>query len=65
LAALRALAASHALAERLAEAKKTMATIRQLDPSFSISNLGIRLPLRRAEDIAKFSEGLRRAGLPE
>jgi tetratricopeptide (TPR) repeat protein len=65
LAALRALAASHALAGRLTEAKKTMATIRQLDPSFSISNLRVRFPLRRPEDIAKLSEGLRRAGLPE
>jgi adenylate cyclase len=65
LAALRALAASHALAGRLKEAQKTMATIRQLDPSFSFSNLTVRFPLRRPEDIAKLSEGLRRAGLPE
>jgi TolB-like protein/class 3 adenylate cyclase len=65
LAALRASAASHALAGRLKEAQKTIASIRQLDPSFSISNLRVRFPLRRPEDIAKLSEGLRRAGLPE
>jgi len=30
-----------------------------------ISNLKDVLPLRRPEDLAKFADGLRKAGLPE
>ena len=42
-----------------------MAPLRELDPSLRVSNLTEVLPLRRLEDIAKFAEGLRKAGLPE
>ena len=63
---LRTVAASHALAGRLAEAQQIMARLRQLDPALRISNLGELLPpFRRAEDRARIVDGLRKAGLPE
>jgi len=43
-----------------------MARLRQLDPVLRISNLSdVAAPLRRPEDLAKWEEGLRKAGLPE
>jgi hypothetical protein len=59
------LAASNALAGHLSEAHEAMAHLRQLDPSLRISNLKEVFPLRRSEDLAKFAEGLRKAGLPD
>jgi TolB-like protein len=59
------IAASHALAGRADEARRAMQHLRRLDPSLRISNLRDWLPIRRAEDLATFAEGLRRAGLPE
>lgn len=64
-AANRILAASMAFAGRLAEARQAVAHLRQLDPERRVSNLAEVLPLRRPEDLAKFAEGLRQAGLPE
>jgi TolB-like protein len=64
-AANRILAASHALAGRPTQAQQAVARVRQLDPALRISNLGEVLPLRRPEDLAKFADGLRQAGLPE
>jgi TolB-like protein len=58
-------AASHTLAGRPEEGKRAMAQLRKLDPLLRISNLGDWLPIRRAEDLATFADGLRRAGLPE
>jgi TolB-like protein/class 3 adenylate cyclase/Tfp pilus assembly protein PilF len=58
-------AASNALAGRLAEARRAMGRVRQLDPSLDTSNLQILFPLRRQEDLARLAEGLRLAGLPE
>jgi tetratricopeptide (TPR) repeat protein len=64
--ALRVAAASHALAGRLERARKTIAHMRQLDPDLRISNLKDRLPtFRRPEDLARYIEGLRKAGVPE
>jgi adenylate cyclase len=65
LANLRVAAASNALGGRLEKAQEAMARLRQLDPAFRVSNLTDRVPLRRPEDIAKFAEALRKAGLPE
>jgi TolB-like protein/class 3 adenylate cyclase len=65
LPALRASAASHALAGSIEEAQRAMRRLRQLDPVSTISNLQDRLPLRRQEDRAKWAEGLRKAGLPD
>jgi TolB-like protein len=58
-------AASHTLAGRLEEGKKAMARVCELDPLLRVSRLGEWLPIRRAEDLATFADGLRRAGLPE
>src|SRR5258708_2546687 len=65
LVAIREAAASHALAGRLPEAQKAMAQLRQCDPRLRVSNLKEWLPLRRPQDIARYEEGLRKAGLPE
>jgi adenylate cyclase len=64
-AANRILAASNALAGHLNEAHEAMAHLRELDPSLRVSNLTDVLPLRRPEDVAKFAEALRKAGLPD
>jgi tetratricopeptide (TPR) repeat protein len=58
-------AASHTLAGRPEEGRRAMAQLRELNPSLRISNLKDWLPIRRAEDLATFADGLRRAGLPE
>jgi hypothetical protein len=43
-----------------------MTRLRQVDPALRICNLkGVLGPFRRAEDLARIEEGLRRAGLPE
>jgi len=58
-------AASHTLAGWPEEGKKAMARLRKLDPLLRVSSLGDWLPIRRAEDLATFADGLRKAGLPE
>ena len=58
-------AASHTLAGRPEEGQRAMDQLRKLDPLLRISNLRDWLPIRRAEDLATFADGLRRAGLPE
>ena len=59
------IAASHAHAGRTDEARRAMQHLRRLDPSFRISNLTDYLPIRRPQDLAILSDGLRKAGLPE
>jgi tetratricopeptide (TPR) repeat protein len=63
--ALRAAAAIDALAGRLDQAKDAIARLRRLDPALRISHIHDIFPLQRAEDRAKYAEGLRMAGLPE
>ena len=58
-------AASNALAGRLAPARKGLARVRERNSDLRISNLGDIAPFRRAEDMAHFVKGLRKAGLPE
>ncbi len=65
LVAVALLAASHALAGRIDEARQAMQRLRMLDPSLRISNLEAWLPIYRPEDLARFADGLRLAGLPE
>jgi len=65
LTAVRMAAVSGALAGRLDEAKKSMERMREMDPELRISTLKDLLPLRRAEDFAKWADALRLAGLPE
>ena len=59
-------AASHAFAGRLEQAQKALARLRQLEPGLLVSNLRDELgPYRRPEDVARYENGLRKAGLPE
>ena len=59
------IAASHALAGRMDKAQQAIRHMRELDPMLRVSNLAKLLPFYRPQDIATFSEGLRKAGLPE
>jgi adenylate cyclase len=63
--ATRIAAASAALLNRTELASKYLAQLRMIDPTLSMSNLHSRIGVRRAEHIARFTEGLRKAGLPE
>jgi adenylate cyclase len=63
--ATRVVSASHALAGRLELAQKTIGRLREIDPAFRVSHLKDLIPFRRPEDLARFEDGLRRAGLPE
>ena len=57
-------AASGALAGRLSEAKKAAARLRELDPTLRIPDLMDLIPFRQPV-LARWAEGLRKAGLPE
>jgi len=50
---------------RMEKAQQVMERLRQIDPVLRVSNLGDLTPLRRPEDIARYAEGMRKAGLPE
>lgn len=65
LVAIALTAASHALAGRTEDARRTMQQLRSLDPSLRVSTLREWLPIHRPEDLTRFAEGLRLAGLPE
>jgi TolB-like protein/class 3 adenylate cyclase/Tfp pilus assembly protein PilF len=64
--ALRIASASYALAGRLGEAKNTCERLQKLDPKLRLSNLVDELgPYTRPQDIVRYKEGLRSAGLPD
>jgi TolB-like protein/DNA-binding SARP family transcriptional activator len=64
--ALRIAAASYALAGRLREAKDARERLQKLDPALRLANLADELgPYNRRQDIARYVEGLRAAGLPD
>ena len=65
ISALRVLAASLALLGRQEEARRVVARLCRIDPAARISNLLDRVPLQRPEDVGKFADALRQAGLPE
>jgi TolB-like protein len=65
MTATRIAAASYAFIGRIEEAKKLMARIRSGDPTLRVSTIKDRVPLRRPEDLARYEEGMRKAGLPE
>jgi TolB-like protein len=65
LPAFRIAAASGALAGHPEEARNAVARMLQIDPTSRISNLEAHAPIHRPDDIARYKEGLRRAGLPE
>lgn len=48
-----------------AEAAAAVRRLRELDPGLRMSNLKDLFPIRRPEDFAVWSDGLRKAGLPE
>ena len=63
--AARIVAACHAHAGRLEQAQRAVARLRQLDPAFRVSDLKRLIPMRKPEQLARYEEGLRIAGLPE
>jgi adenylate cyclase len=64
--ALRMDAAGNAMAGQLEQASQAVERLRQLNPKLRVSNLKDFLgPYRRAEDLSRYEEALRRAGLPE
>ena len=63
---IRIAAASNAMAGRLEQAHEAVSRLRQLNTALRVSNLKDVLgPYRRAEDLSRYGEGLRQAGLPE
>jgi TolB-like protein len=58
-------AASAALAGRHPEAQRVVAQLKQTNPGLRISSVKDLIPLRRAEDTARWVEGLKLAGIPE
>jgi adenylate cyclase len=65
-AGVRISAAINAMAGRPEEANETVVRLQRLNPTLRVSNLKHVLgPYRRAEDLTRYEEGLRRAGLPE
>jgi tetratricopeptide (TPR) repeat protein len=65
LTAMRGAAASHALAGRLDEARSLIARMRTRDPALHISNLADLIPFSREQDLARWTGGLQKAGLPD
>jgi adenylate cyclase len=65
LSPLLILAASAAQMGRIDEARRLVPQILRLSPSYRLSRIKERVPFRRPQDHALFSEGLRLAGLPE
>jgi TolB-like protein len=63
--AWRITAASHGLAENVPEARAACARLRELEPLLRVSNLRDVIAPYRPADLAKYEEGLRKAGLPE
>ena len=63
---LRIAAASNAMAGRPEQAHQAVARLRELNPTLRVSTLkDVVGPFRRAEDLLRYEEGLRQAGLPE
>ena len=66
LPAARMIVASAALAEVPERPETSVARFAPAPaPTLRISNLRDQIPYRRPEDLAKFADGLRKAGLPE
>ncbi len=54
------------MAGRLDKAHKAVARLQQLNPALRVSTLKNLLgPYQPTEDLSRYEEGLRRAGLPE
>jgi hypothetical protein len=63
--AIRLAATSDALAGRLEDARQAVERLRGIDPTLSLSTLKDRIPLRRTDDLARYADGLQKAGLQE
>jgi TolB-like protein len=64
--AMRVMAAGHAMAGRIGEARETIARLCLMHPALRLSNLaGVLPPFRRPDDRNRYIEALRMAGLPE
>jgi TolB-like protein/Tfp pilus assembly protein PilF len=63
--ALRATALSCAWAGRTEQAQKAIDRLLKIDPTLRVSRLANLTPLQRPQDIARYQEGMRMAGLPE
>jgi TolB-like protein/class 3 adenylate cyclase len=62
---LRIAAASNAMAGRPEQAQKAVARLQRLNPALRVSTLKDLLSPYRREDLSRYEEGLRQAGLPE
>jgi TolB-like protein/class 3 adenylate cyclase len=63
---VRLAALAYALSDRIVEAREAMTRLREIDPGLRLGNLArVASPFRRPEDLARWTEGLRKAGLPE
>src|SRR3974390_976903 len=60
----RIIAAGHALAGHVEQAKEACAQLQQLDPLLRIGNLRDTSSPYRPADLALYEDGLRKAGLP-
>jgi TolB-like protein/lipopolysaccharide biosynthesis regulator YciM len=58
-------AASAALAGQLADARKAMERLRRLSPNLRVADTGVVDVFHRPEDLARWTDALRKAGLPE
>jgi TolB-like protein/class 3 adenylate cyclase/Flp pilus assembly protein TadD len=63
--AVRTFAASCAMAGRMEEAHKAIERLRQMHPKSGVADAQHHWPFRRPQDLERYIEGLRRAGLPE
>jgi TolB-like protein len=64
-ASYRILAASYAHAGRVDSARLTVKRLRERNPTMRLSDLRTIIPWRRQDDLRRYTEGLRMAGLPE
>lgn len=65
LTAVRAAAASHALAGRVDDAHRLLARMHERDPGLRLSTLSDLIPFRRSQDFSKWADALHVAGLPD
>jgi adenylate cyclase len=65
IGAHRVLMSCHAMAGRVEEARRVWAVARQIDPTQRISTVIKRYHFRRPQDIQRFVEAFRIAGMPE
>jgi len=65
LPSIRIFAASCAMAERQEDAQRAIAHLRHLNPAFRVSDVRDIYRTSRLDDLARYEQALRKAGLPE